>query len=123
MSETQWRKLDALEHVVSGDWTMAMGAQAAGVSVRQLRRLRRPYECATDKPRVVIHGNMGRRPSNRVKDELIEKVLGLREKLYAGFNDTHFTEKLVEIDKLKISRRSVQRILRAKQITHLDAVG
>jgi hypothetical protein len=93
MSETQWQKLDALEHVVNADWTMAMGAQAAGVSVRQLRRLRRAYENATDKPRVVIHGNTGRRPSNRIKDELVRKVLGLREKLYLGFNDTHFTEK------------------------------
>lgn len=116
MSETQWRKLDAVEHVMDSDWTMAMGAQAAGLSVRQFRRLRRAYEEATDKTRVVIHGNTGRRPSNRLEDDVVGKVLRLREKLYMDFNDTHFSEKLNEVHKLKISRRSVQRLLRSKQI-------
>ena len=63
MSEKQWRKLDALEHVVEGDWTMEMGAQAAGLSLRHFRRLRRAYETAEEKSCVVVHGNQGRGPS------------------------------------------------------------
>lgn len=66
MSEKEWRKLNALEQVVIGDWTMAMGAQAAGLSVRQLRRLRRAYENTEDKVSVVIHGNTSRSPANRL---------------------------------------------------------
>lgn len=116
MSEKEWRKLDALEHVVDGDWTMAMGAQAAGLSKRQFRRLRRAYEGASEKSWVVIDGNTGRRAPNRLESSLRQKVLRLRKKLYAGFNDTHFTEKLVEVHKLKISRQSVQRLLRSQQV-------
>jgi hypothetical protein len=116
MSEKEWRKLDALEHVVEGDWTMGMGAQAAGVSVRQLRRLRRAYERADDKLQSVIHGNSGRRPANRIQDNLVAKILQLRKQKYVGFNDTHFTEKLIEVHKFKISRQSVQRLLRSKQV-------
>ena len=116
MSESEWRKLDALEHVVNGDWTMAMGSHAAGLSVRQFRRLRRAYEQAEDKAGVVLHGNRGRRPWNRLGDSVAAKILRLRRETYAGFNDTHFTEKLVEVHKLQISRASVQRLLRSQQV-------
>lgn len=116
MSEREWRKLDALEHAVNGDWTMAMGSQAAGLSERQFLRLRRAYESASDKVQVVIHGNTGRRPANCLKESVVKEVLRLRKDMYAGFNDTHFTEKLVEVHKLEISRRSVQRLLRSKQV-------
>ena len=116
MSETEWRKLNALEHVVDGDWTMAMGARGAGLSTRQFRRLRRAYESAEDKVQAVIHGNTGRRPSNRINKSLVDRVLTLRKEKYAGFNDTHFTEKLTEVHGLKISRRSVQRILRSRKV-------
>ena len=92
MSEREWRKLDALEHSVNGDWTMAMGSQAAGLSERQFLRLRRAYESTGDKVQVVIHGNTGRRPTNCLKDSLVKEVLRLRKGKYAGFNDTHFTE-------------------------------
>jgi hypothetical protein len=116
MSEVEWRKLDAIEHVVEGNWTMEMGASAAGLSKRQFRRLRRKYESASNKQQAVVHGNTGRLPWNHLKDSELTKVLGLREKLYAGFNDTHFTEKLVEVHRVRISRQSVQRLLRSKQI-------
>jgi len=121
MSEKEWRKLDALEHVVDGDWTMTMGAQAADLSKRQFRRLRRSYESVSDKCQAVIHGNTGRRPANRLLDSLQEEVFRLRKDEYAGFNDTHFAEKLVEIHKLKISRQSVQRLLRSKQVASPQA--
>jgi hypothetical protein len=40
----------------------------------------------------------------------------LRRKKYAGFNDQHFTEKLLEEEGVEISRASVQRLLRAAGI-------
>ncbi len=95
---------------------MAMGAQAAGLSVRQFRRLRRTYESVSDNIQVVIHGNTERRPANRHADRLVAEVLRLRRDKYAGFNDTHFTEKVVEVHGLKISRRSVQRLLRSNKV-------
>jgi len=116
MSDKEWRKLSALEHVVDGDWTMSMGAQAANLSKRQFRRLRRLYESAVDKPRVVINGNSGRRAPNSLEEPLRQEVLALRKELYGGFNDTHFTEKLVEVHKLAISRQSVQRLLRSEKV-------
>jgi hypothetical protein len=37
MSEVEWRKLDAIERVVEGNWTMEMGASAAGLSSNRNR--------------------------------------------------------------------------------------
>ena len=116
MSEKEWRKLSALEQVVDGDWTMAMGAKAAGLSVRQFRRLRRTFESAEEKPDVVVHGNTGRRPSNRLTEAVVQKILKLRKDKYVDFNDSHFTNKLVEVHKMNVSRPSVQRLLRSRTI-------
>jgi hypothetical protein len=44
------------------------------------------------------------------------QVVKLMRGKYTGFNDKHFTEKLVEVEKVEISRASVQRILRAAGI-------
>ncbi|MGC4093332.1 MAG: hypothetical protein QM756_36660 [Polyangiaceae bacterium] len=41
-----------------------------------------------------------------------EQVLALRRGKYEGFNDQHFTEKLVEVEGLRLSRETVRRILR-----------
>ena len=117
MSETEWRKVDALEHVTEGDWTMEMGAQAAGLSVRHFRRLRRAYEAAEEPHTVVVHGNTGRAPPNRIDDAVREKTIQVRREKYDGFNDTHFSEKLKENEEVAISRQSVQRILREAGIS------
>ena len=116
MSEKQWRRLDAVERVVEGNWTMAQGAGVAGLSVRQFRRLRRAYEKAEVKSDCVVHGNSGRAPVNRLCKSATEQVLKLRRGRYKGLNDTHFTEKLVEKHGFKISRQSVQRILRGAKV-------
>jgi len=61
----------------------------------------------------VTHGNTGRAPKHRIAERVRERVLALRRDTYGGFNDQHFTEKLVEVEELAISRASVRRILRA----------
>jgi len=79
--------------------------------VRQVERVRAAVkEYGTDG---VAHGNTGRSPSNRTSDTVRAKVVRLARTKYQGFNDQHLTEKLVEAEKLDISRASVQRILRA----------
>jgi hypothetical protein len=63
-------------------------------------------------PDGVLHGNCGRSPSNRLDDGLRAKVVGLARGRYLGFNDQHMVEKLAEVEGLKLSRASLQRILR-----------
>lgn len=110
MSEKQWKRLEAVGRLAQGSLTSLEAGQVLGVSVRQLRRIRRAVEKHGRKG--VVHGNTGRSPTHRVSQKIREKVVKLRGVKYAGFNDQHFTEKLHEVEKIKISRSSVRRVLR-----------
>ena len=114
MSQRQWKRLDAVERIGRGILTLREAAEVLGLSQRQVRRLRRAVEARG--ARGVVHGNTGRRPQHRVAEAMREQIVELRRKKYAGFNDQHFTEKLCEVEGVRISRPSVQRLLRAAGI-------
>jgi transposase len=114
MSKRQWKRLDAVERVERGTLTMGEAARVLGLSKRQVRRLRRAVERRGAKG--VVHRNTGRAPKHRVEEAVREQILELRRKKYVGFNDQHFTEKLCEVERVKISRACVQRMLRAAGI-------
>lgn len=114
MSKRQWKRLDAVERVGQGKLTVGEAAEVLGLSKRHVRRLRRAVERRGAKG--VVHGNTGRPPVHRLGEEFRDQILDLRRKKYAGFNDQHFTEKLREVEGLKVSRASVQRLLRGAGI-------
>ena len=111
MSERQWKIFDVMKRLGSGLLTTAQAAQVLGLSTRQVRRIRRFVE--EEGKQGVMHGNAGRAPVNRASTTTRALVMRLFRTKYAGFNDQHFTEKLVEVEGIAISRASVQRVLRA----------
>jgi transposase len=114
MSDGQWKRLDAVRRIKQAALTVVEAARIVGVSERQMRRI-----VAAVKKRGsagVQHGNAGRSPAHRLKSGIRKLVVKLMREKYAGFNDQHFTEKLVEVEKLKVSRAAVRRILRAAGI-------
>lgn len=94
--------------------TQTEASRVLGLCARQVRRLCVEYKAEGE--RCVVHGNKGRAPSNRLSDAAREKIVTLRRETYVDFNDHHFTEKLVEEEKIKASRPSVRRVLRAAGI-------
>jgi hypothetical protein len=64
MSQKQWKRLDAVERLGRGELSGGEAAQVLGLSVRQVRRIRRAVE---ERGKAgVIHGNTGRAPKHRV---------------------------------------------------------
>lgn len=114
MSERQWKRLDVVKRVEAGLLTVGQAAQAAGLSKRQMRRVRAAVR-ARGKA-AIAHGNRGKSAANRVDDRTRKRVLALARKKYAGFNDQHLTEKLVEEEGLEVSRSTVRRVLRGAGI-------
>ncbi len=110
MSKKQWRRLDIVERIERGEMTIAEGAQCLGLSRRQMQRIRK--RVGEEGQSGVAHGNTGRAPKHKASGRVQERVIALRRGRYEGFNDQHFTEKLVEVEGLEISRASVRRILR-----------
>ena len=115
MSGREWKRIDVVKRVANGLLTTAEAALVLGLCPRQVRRIRRALEEHGQDG--VRHGNKGRPPPNRRQDDQRARVLELFKTKYAGFNDQHFTEKLVDVEKIKVSRPTVQRWLRAAGLT------
>jgi len=114
MSEKQWKRWEAVQRVEGGQMTSVMAAQTVGLSKRQFRRIRKAVR---QRGRVALmHGNKGRAPAHKLAEEVRQRIIALRRKVYSGFNDRHFTEKLAEVESVAVSRATVQRVLRAAGI-------
>jgi hypothetical protein len=114
LSDKEWKRLDVLERVRKRELQVTEAAQILGITERQLWNLRRAI---IDKGSGgVRHRLKGRSPSNRTSEKVRKRVVELFKDKYAGFNDTHFTEKLVEVEGIGISRPTVQRILRGSAL-------
>src|SRR3989442_15804526 len=75
------------------------------------RSLKARYERSG--PSALVHGNTGRAPANRIEDAVRERIVRLARARYAGINDSHLAELLAERERITLSRRTLQRILRA----------
>ena len=100
-----------LNRLLAEDWTEGEAAAALGLSVRQVRRLKRAYRA--EGLGSLIHGNRGRRPHHALAGELRGRVETLARTIYAGCNDHHLVELLAEREGIVLSCSSVRRILRA----------
>ena len=109
MSIREWKRLDAVERVNRQELQVAEAAKILGISERQLFNVRQ--RVALEGAQGVIHGLTGRAPPNRLSDVIRGQVVKLARGTYAGFNDTHFTEKL-KSNGFAVSRATVQRLLR-----------
>jgi transposase len=110
MSERQWRTLSLLQRLERGELTVGEVAASLGLSRRQVQRKRK--RLAGNGAAGLVHGNAGRCPKHRTRQDVREQVVMLRRGKYDGFNDQHFTEKLAEVEGLVLSRETVRRILR-----------
>src|SRR5512134_628576 len=110
VSQKDLHRLHVVELTLEGRESVAKGAKLLGISARQMKRLRRKM-----RERGVgglVHGNRGKPAWNKTGSERLRKVIELARGRYQGLNDTHFTEKLKEKEKLNLSRPSVRRVLR-----------
>lgn len=110
MAVKQWKRLDVLTRLSKGQLTTRQAAEILGLSGRQARRASAAFKEVGEY--CVVHGNTGRSPPNRTPEETRAMVVELLRGKYAGFNDTHFTEKLLSHEGLKLGRSTVQRVAR-----------
>lgn len=111
LSQRELQRIKVIENAVMGRITVAEAARLLSLSERQVKRLKK--RCVPGEVDWVRHGNRGRAKPWRIAERVRAKVLRLAEGKYAGFNDSHFTEKLQEVEGMELSRETVRRILRA----------
>jgi hypothetical protein len=82
-----------------------------GLSRRQVNRALKAYNDQGLKS--VIHGNIGRVPSNKTKEDVLSIVKQLTSESgkYKGFNTCHLHEMLCEREQIDIGRSTLSRVL------------
>jgi transposase len=110
LSQKELQRMRVIEKAVDGRLSVREAAGLLQRSERQVQRLKRRYQ--PNSADWVRHGNRGKPRSCALEPDLRQRVLELAVGKYAGFNDSHLRQKLVENEGLTLSRESVRRILR-----------
>ena len=121
VSQREIHRMHVVGLTIEGRETVGRGAKLLGISVRQMKRLRRKM-----KERGVqglLHGNRGKPPWNKTVSAKINEVIELARGRYQGLNDSHLTEKLREKEKISVSRPVVRTILRQAGIAAVRQRG
>jgi len=111
MSRKEAPRAGLVKAALTGQITTQQGATALQLSVRQFQRLKERYRA--EGPRGLLHRSRGQPSPRRLAPALVERVGTLLQTTYYDCNDCHLTEKLCEVEGLRLSRESVRRIRRA----------
>lgn len=109
MSLGEVKRLKVIQSAIERRVTQKTAASMLGFSERQVRRLIKAVREEGD--RGVIHKSRGRSSNRRFSDEIRRKVLSLYKGRYPDFGPTLATEKLLELDGIKISDETLRKWL------------
>jgi transposase len=111
LNGSEQQRLVVLNRMLMGDLTGVEAAAALGLSVRQVRQVRRMLAAYRKEGAAALaHGNRGRTPINALDPVLCARIEALAQTAYAGLNDTHLAEVLSEDEGIVVSRSAVRRI-------------
>jgi len=110
LSQKELQRVRVISACIKGDMACARAAGLLGLSVRQIKRLKRRMR--EDGEAALAHANRGQPSPRRLPDAVRQRILQLARTTYAGFNDHHFCEKLVEREGFSLSRETLRRLLR-----------
>ena len=106
MSQKELKRIPVIQNVINRQITQADAANILGITDRHIRRLTNKVKIYGDI--ALAHKSRGR-PSNSAKAHgLKDKILSLCKTKYKGFNPTFASEKLFEIDKLRINPETLR---------------
>ena len=111
LTQQELQRVKVIENAVMGRISVQEASRLLGISGRQVKRLKARYR--GDSVEWVRHGNRGKPKPWALSEALRQKIVSLARNKYTGFNDTHLTEKLVEVEGIPVSRQTVRRLLRS----------
>lgn len=114
LTQKEWKRVAVISQCIEGKLACARAAELLGITPRHVKRLKARYRRGS--AAALAHASRGRPSRQRTPERTRDRVLALARKRYAGFNDHHLREKLVEQEGLSLSRETLRRILRAAGI-------
>jgi transposase len=114
LSQKELQRVAVIAQSVKGDLACARAAELIEVTPRQVKRLKARYRQGG--AAALAHASRGRPSPRRLPAAVRQRILRLARTRYAGFNDHHLREKLVEQEGFSLSRETLRRLLRAAGI-------
>ncbi len=112
MSKKEIDRLRILHRIMDKQMSQVYGAKLLGITDRQIRTLL--DKIGTNGDKGIVHGNRGHKAPNKMSGELEERIGRIIEQKYTDFGPTLASEKLFELDGIKISKEKARRIMIAK---------
>lgn len=100
------KRLKLVHRSIDGQITQKTAAEMVGLCERQIRRIVKAVR--EDGDAGVVHRGRGRPSNRRVSDKVKKKVVRLYKKKYLGFGPTLASEKLQEMDGIKLSDETLR---------------
>ena len=110
MSQKELQRVSVISACIKGDMACARAAGLLCLSARQIKRLKKRMR--EEGEAALAHANRGRPSHRRLPDAVRLRIVQLARDIYAGFNDHHLCEKLVEREGFSLSRETLRRLLR-----------
>src|SRR5258708_19754627 len=114
LSQKELQRGAVISGCVQGELACARAAELLNLTPRQVKRLK--PRSRQGSAAALAHANRGRPSHRRWPERTRQAVLRLARSKYAGFNDHHLHDKLVEQEGFALSRESLRRLLRAAGI-------
>ncbi len=109
MSMKELKRLKVIQEAIEGQITQKAASAMIGLSERQARRLIRAVR--QEGERGVVHRSRGRPSNRRIPGKIKNKALQQYRKKYRDFGPTLATEKLMELDGIKVSAETLRQWL------------
>jgi hypothetical protein len=109
MSKKELRRLPVIHKAMDKRLTQVKAAEMLDLSDRQIRRIVGKIKSGGDS--AIAHGNRGKESPFKLPEQLEQKIMGIVEKRYYDFGPTFAAEKLLECEKIKISKEKLRQLM------------
>jgi len=110
LSQKELKRVAVISQCVQGNLVCARAAELLDLSPRQVKRLKARYRQGS--AAALAHASRGRASPRHLPERVRTRILQLVRTRYAGFNDHHLHEKLLEQEDVSLSRETLRRLLR-----------
>jgi transposase len=114
LSQRELQRVEVISQSVQGNLACARAAELLDLSPRHIQRLKVRYRQGG--AAALAHASRGRPSHRRLPQRVRARIVQLARTRYAGFNDHHLSEKLVELEGFSLSRETLRRLLRSAGI-------
>ena len=109
MSQEELRRVSIIKQAIGKVITQEKAAEVIGVTERQVRRMVKKVK--EERDRGIVHKTRGKPGHRRIDDGMRDKAIELYDKRYWDFGPTLASEKLEELDNIKVDHETLRRWL------------